>query len=258
MADPITRRTLLASAAAASTVALTGCKATGETTQAEASPAEPAISLKQGATILLQGYSITDAGRSRKAEATANDFAMLGGGYAKLIAYYLLSKYADKELQIYNRGISGNRVPDLQGRWQKDCIDLKPDVISILIGVNDIWRTFDRGSTATAQDYADQLNALLKTTKDALPNAQLIICEPFVLRCGAVSDKWFPEFDKRRAVAKAAAKSAGAFFVPFHEMFEAAVAAGSPPKHWAGDGVHPSQHGQGLMAARWLGETGLA
>ena len=257
MTTPITRRTMLATTAAVSAAALAGCKSTGAGSETKAAP-RPAITLKQGATVLLQGDSITDAGRDRKTQDTANNFTMLGNGYAKLIAFHLLSKHADKQLKVYNRGISGNRVPDLQNRWQQDCLDLKPEVVSILIGVNDIWRKFDRGSTATTQDYADQLSALLATTKQSLPGVQVVICEPFVLRCGAVKDEWFPEFDERRAAAKSAAQQAGALWVPFHEMFEAAVAAGSEPNVWAGDGVHPSAQGQALMAARWLGETGLA
>jgi len=220
--------------------------------------AAPAIKLTKGATVLLQGDSITDAGRDKKGQDNVNDFKMLGNGYAKLISYHLLSKHADKQLKIYNRGISGNKVPDLDKRWDRDCLNLKPDVVSILIGVNDIWHKMHGRYDGTPATYESGFKALLKRTKAALPGVQIIVCEPFVLRCGAVKDSWFPEFDQRRAGAKAAAESAGALFVPFQAMFDAAVAAGSPPKHWAGDGVHPSAHGQGLMAARWLGDTGLA
>ncbi len=217
-----------------------------------------AIELKKGATILLQGDSITDAGRSRETQDTANDFAMLGNGYAKLIAYGLLSKHADMELKIYNRGISGHKVPDLDARWDKDCINLKPDVVSILIGVNDMWHKMNGNYAGTVESYETGYKALLKRTKEALPNAQLIVCEPFALRCGAVKDTWFPEFDQRRAGAKAAAESVGAVFVPFQTMFDDAVKAGSAPEFWGKDGVHPSAQGAALMAMRWLGDTGLA
>ena len=88
---------------------------------------------------------------------------------------------------------------------------------------------------------------MIERTKKALPKVQLVICEPFVLKCGAVNDKWFPEFDKYRAAAKKIAQAHHAVFVPFQSMFDEAVKY-APPNHWAGDGVHPSSHGSSLMA----------
>jgi len=255
----MTRRGLIAGVSAASAALVAG----SIPGRAQAHPhvlaaVKPPVTLKQGATVLIQGDSITDAGRSRDTQDTANDFAQLGNGYAKLIGYHLLSKYADKELKVYNRGISGHKVPDLDARWDKDCIDLKPDVLSILIGVNDIWHKMNGKYEGTPETYESGYKALLKRTKDALPDVQIIVCEPFALRCGAVKDTWFPEFDARLAGAKAAAESAGAVFVPFQAMFDAAIAAGSAPEFWAKDGVHPSAQGASLMAMRWLGDTGLA
>lgn len=258
MSSKLSRRAMItASAAGAAAIAASAIPA-----KTHAHPhvmaAVKGIELNKGATVLLQGDSITDAGRDKKGQDNVNDFKMLGNGYAKLIAYHLLSKHADKQLKIYNRGISGHKVPDLDKRWGRDCIDLKPDVVSILIGVNDMWHKMNGRYKGTPEDFESGYKALLKRTKDALPNVQLIVCEPFALRCGAVKDNWFPEWDQRVAGAKAAAKSIGATYVPFQGMFDAAVEAGSPPEHWGKDGVHPSAHGQGLMAARWLGETGLA
>ncbi len=259
----MTRRAMLTGAAAtASTALLAGCKTTVGSSDAHACCAAPAITLKQGATVLLQGDSITDAGRSRETENIPNDFAMLGNGYAKLIAYHLLSKYPDKQLKIYNRGISGHKVPDLDARWDKDTINLKPDVLSIMIGVNDYWHTVAFGSKykGTVDDYETGFKALLKRTKDALPDVQLVVCEPFVVRAadGTTRPDWFPEFDDRRARAKLAAESFGAVFVPFQAMFDAAVMAGSKNKDWSGDDIHVNEQGAALMAMRWLGDTGLA
>lgn len=239
--------------------ALAGCKSTATLTDADAiCEMPPAIFLKPGATVLFQGDSITDAGRSRQTQDKANDFAMLGKGYANMIASHLLTKYADLELKTFNRGISGHKVPQLDGRWDKDCLDIKPDVLSILIGVNDIWHSKRGSYDGTIESYAEGYKALLTRTRDALPNVQLIICEPFVTRTGAVKDEWFPDFDAYRAAAKAASDAHGAVFVPFHSMFEKAVELSGDPAYWAGDGVHPSPQGQALMASRWLGETGLA
>ena len=262
MNTKLTRRAMLAAGAAAAVGAATTATTPARADQHAKAQANKTITLKKGATVLLQGDSITDAGRSRDTQDTANDFKMLGNGYAKLIAFHLLSKHADKELKIYNRGISGHKVPDLDARWDKDCIELKPDVLSIMIGVNDYWHTVAFGNKykGTVDDYETGFKALLKRTKDALPDVQIVVCEPFVVRAadGSTRKDWFPEFDERRARAKLAAESVGAVFVPFQAMFDAAVAAGSSNKDWSGDDIHVNDKGAALMAMRWLGDTGLA
>ena len=206
--------------------------------------------LGKDCTLLFQGDSITDAGRSREEAAKPNSQPALGNGYAWLAASQLLVDRPADGIKVFNRGISGNKVPHLAERWQAECIDLKPDVLSILIGVNDIWRTFDRGEEGTAEMYETGYRELIKQTKAALPNVTLVICEPFVLRCGAVSDKWFPKFDGYRAAAKRVAEEAGAIFVPFQTTFDEASKI-APPERWAKDGVHPSPDGAALMAHTW-------
>ena len=202
--------------------------------------------LKKGGVMLFQGDSITDAGRNKK-DPKPNEQKSFGKGYAWMAGSQLLISNPAHKLTLHNRGISGNKVHQLADRWDKDCLELKPDVLSILIGVNDIWHGLNGRYDGTAKTYENDFNALLERTKKALPKVQLVICEPFVLKCGAVSDKWFPEFDKYRAAAKKMAQSHGAVFVPFQSMFDEAVKY-APPNHWAGDGVHPSPHGSSLMA----------
>jgi len=219
--------------------------------------AAPTVKLEKGATILFQGDSITDAGRDRKSEGAANNPAMLGRGYPFHLAGQLLADHAALGLSIYNRGISGNKVPDLEARWQQDCLDLKPAVLSILIGVNDIWHKLNGNYDGTPEVYRDGFTALIERTKAALPGVTLVICEPFVLRCGAVNDTWFPEFETRRAFAEEVTKGAGAIWVPFQAKFDEAVNAGTEPAYWAGDGVHPTQAGHGLMAKVWREAVGI-
>ncbi len=211
--------------------------------------------LEPGSTILFQGDSITDAGRNRQATAP-NDRAGLGNGYPLLLAAALLADHPEARLKVYSRGISGNKVPDLAARWQEDAIALKPAVLSILIGVNDMWHKLAGRYDGTVADYETGYRALLKETAEKLPDACLVICEPFVLRCGAVNDQWFPEFDQRRAVAKKLAEELGLAFVPFQTMFDEAVKA-APPQYWAGDGVHPTLAGHALMARTWREVVGI-
>lgn len=212
--------------------------------------------IQKDSIILFQGDSITDAGRDRNREGNANDKNALGRGYVYSITTQLLADRAGDGLKIYNRGISGNKVFQLADRWDKDCLELKPDIVSILIGVNDIWHTLNGNYNGTVEKYEKDYRALLNRTRKALPKVQLVICEPFVLRCGAVNDKWFPEFDKYRAVAGKMSKEFNALFVPFQSMFDNAVKQ-APPAHWAGDGVHPSMAGAYLMGQEWLKVVGI-
>jgi lysophospholipase L1-like esterase len=218
--------------------------------------AEPAKARSQGLigandVVLFQGDSITDAGWNREKGSVPNNQAGLGSGYAWLAAAALLTDRPQDGLKIFNRGISGHKVPQLAERWQRDCLDLKPNVLSILIGVNDIWHTLNGSYQGTVETYERDYRALLERTRQALPAVKLVICEPFVLKCGAVNDKWFPEFNEYRAAAKRVAQGANATFVPFQSMFDAAIQL-APPEHWAKDGVHPSSAGAALMAHAWL------
>lgn len=214
--------------------------------RAEDAPRKP---LPSKSVLLFQGDSITDAGRDRMALGP-NNVGGLGNGYPFLLACDLLRDHAASDLNILNRGISGNKVPDLQARWQQDCVELKPNVLSILIGVNDLWHRLNGNYTGTKEEYETGYRALLKGTREKLPQTRLVICEPFVLRCGSINDKWFPEFNERRASARKLAEEFGASFVPFQSMFDQATKT-APPEYWARDGVHPSLAGHALMAKTW-------
>jgi len=217
--------------------------------QAQAQSKSP--SLKKGDVILFQGDSITDARRDKKRQGSPNDAAALGLGYPLLLGSQLLADHPELDLKIYNRGISGHKVPQLDARWQEDCLDLKPAILSILVGVNDMWHKLNGKYDGTVADYGDQFAALIQRTRKALPKVRIVVCDPFVLKCGAINDKWFPEFTERRALAKKVADDAATDFVPFQSMFDQAVAAGTEPAYWARDGVHPTPAGHALMAKTW-------
>jgi len=210
---------------------------------------EIANMIQPNQTILFQGDSITDVGRNRGVTGP-NETAGFGQGYPLLLGSYLLGRFPTYSLKIYNRGISGNRVPDLHERWQADCLDLKPDILSILIGVNDIWHKLNGNYDGTVKDYEEGYHNLLDRTRRELPDVKLVICEPFVLRTGAVDDRWFPEFDERRAVAKKQAEVFAATFVPLQEVYDLAV-QDAKPTYWTGDGVHPTMAGHAKLAMAW-------
>jgi lysophospholipase L1-like esterase len=207
--------------------------------------------LESGQRIVFQGDSITDAGRMRAA-AAPNSPELLGQGYAGLCAWRLLADYPGLGLEIHNRGVSGNRVPDLDARWQHDCLALKPHLLSVLIGVNDLWHRLEGRAGGSIREYEQQYRTLVERTREALPDVRLVLCEPFTLRCGVVNRRWFPEFDELRAAAERVAVACGAIWVPFQSVFDDAVNAGTDPSYWAGDGVHPTPWGHQLLADAWL------
>jgi lysophospholipase L1-like esterase len=201
--------------------------------------------------ILFQGDSITDSVRNRD-ESSFNNSRALGSGYAMLAGAGLLEKHASLSLKIYNKGISGNKVFQLAERWDKDCLDIKPDILSILIGVNDIWHKLNGQYNGTVDVYTNDYITLLERTKKALPNVKLIICEPFAVPgVKAVDDKWYPEFYGYQKAAREIADRFAATFVPFQKVFDEAQKH-APGSYWTGDGVHPSLAGAQLMAKAWL------
>ncbi|MEX2592694.1 MAG: SGNH/GDSL hydrolase family protein [Anditalea sp.] len=210
-----------------------------------------AIRLSSGDKILFQGDSITDAGRNKE-KTTFNNPNDLGNGYAFLAAAELLHNHADKNLQIYNKGISGNKVFELAERWKNDCLAIQPEVLSILIGVNDYWHKHNGKYNGTVEVYKKDLMALLDRTKQQLPNLKLVIGEPFAVKgVKAVDDSWYPEFDAYRDAAKEVAKAFDAVFVPFQSIFDKAEKS-APGSYWTTDGVHPTMAGSELMAQAWL------
>jgi lysophospholipase L1-like esterase len=208
---------------------------------------------KKGSVILFQGDSITDAGRKKEIPG-ANDSKALGNGYAALAAGELLGAYPEAELKIFNRGISGNKIPDLAARWQADCLDLKPDILSILIGVNDLWHTFAFGNKykATVEDFETGYRELLKKTKEALPETRLVICGAFTTR----TSEDFKPLAKYAAIAEKLASEFKATFVPYQSVFDTALKA-APAEFWLWDGIHPSPSGHALMCQAWREAVGI-
>lgn len=231
------RRTFIQSSLAAS-VAIAGRETLGRV-------ARPRV----GTVVLFQGDSITDCGRD-KTRGDPNMAGTLGTGYPLLVASAELAAHSGSGLKFYNRGISGNKVPDLEQRWAADTIALKPDVLSVLVGVNDYWHTKSHGYKGTVADYETRFAALLEATRRELPAARIVVIEPFVLRCGAIDATWFPEFDERRAAAARVARQVKATFVALQDKFTQ-LAARTSPEYWAADGVHPTAAGHGFIAEQW-------
>ncbi len=203
-----------------------------------------------GKVIVFQGDSITDAGRS-KDEQRPNVAHGLGNGYAGIAAAQLLGENPSASWEVYNRGVSGHKVFQLAERWQDDAIDLRPDVLSILIGVNDFWHTLTHDYDGTVNVYERDFRALLDQTRAALPDVRLMIGQPFVVEGGSAIDGRWESFGAYRAVAERVAADVNAAWIPYQQIFDRALEE-APAPYWAPDGVHPSPAGNYLMARAWL------
>ncbi len=201
-------------------------------------------------SILFQGDSITDCGRSRE-YANLRPGAGLGSGYPTLIAARLFCDHPEIEWNIMNRAISGNRVVDLYARWKIDALNLKPDVLSIMIGVNDTWHEKATGNGVEVPRYARIYRELLEWTKSTLPAIRFVLLEPYVLDFGAVGPDWIDEINARRQVVRELAKDFGAVLIPTQEILDEA-AARTTKEYWLADGVHPLLAGHQLIADAWL------
>ena len=212
----------------------------------------PKYDLSKDDIILFQGDSITDAGRNRREEDVPNSQPQLGTGYALFTAASILADHPEKGLNLYNRGISGNKVFQLAERWEKDCLALQPCILSILIGVNDFWHTKTGGYTGTVETYATDYRNLILQTKNTLPKVKIVILEPFIIHGGtALDDTWENDFAPYRTAAKKVATDNDLIFVPLQSIFNEALKH-APAAYWGKDGVHPSMAGAQLMAQAWL------
>jgi lysophospholipase L1-like esterase len=200
--------------------------------------------------ILFTGDSITDCGRVRE------DAQHLGFGYAALTAAHLQARLASPQLKIFNRGISGNRVCDLLGRFEPDLLALKPTVVSILIGINDTWRRYDSKDAAEAKAFERDYRALLEKIARHL-KARVILLEPFLLHVPEDRHAWREDLNPKIDATRKLAVEFGAELLPLDGLF-AQAATQAPAGYWAADGVHPTAAGHALIAETWLENAGLA
>ncbi len=204
----------------------------------------------EGSRLLFQGDSITDMNWGRN-EKDRNHY--LGHSYVYLIAARLGVDNSGARLDIYNRGISGNTVSDLRARWQKDAIEMKPDLLSILVGTNDVAREVQ------SDDFRSDYRYILDASRNANPDLRLVLLDPFVLRSGGLMDEkvWTTRragVDILRGVVAQLAGDYDAVHIRTQDVFDAAADAVCP-EQWIWDGVHPLPQGHELIARNWLQEV---
>ena len=190
---------------------------------------------KENSVILFQGDSITDCGRNRE------DPDSLGDGYVNLIAGTLARNHSQSNLKLINRGISGDKIRDLQLRWDADCMDISFNILSILVGVNDTLIT-------PAELFEEEYRMLLKRTTGEL-NSTIILCEPFLLL--GDNNAYRDDLNPKIEIVHRLSEEFSTLLLPLDKIFRKSCLL-HPPEYWAPDGVHPTPAGHALIAKSWI------
>lgn len=222
---------------------------TGFAVDALASKIDPP---KNGLIFLFQGDSITDGNRGRD-QSDLNH--VMGHGYASNIAARVGADFPQSDLHFYNRGISGNTVAQLKDRWQTDALDIKPDVLSILVGVNDTNAYIHNIAAGDPfQQFEADYRTILTQSRQQNPNLLIVLGLPFVFpgsRTNEHLDLWKTSVTQRKEIIKKLAAEFNAVIVDYPAMFDKAI-SDTNVNYWIWDGVHPTVPAHELMAREWI------
>ena len=209
--------------------------------------------------ILFQGDSITDGNRYKSRASEWDKNHQIGHSYVYIITGLLGMQYPERGFEFINRGISGNIAGELAKRWQADALDVDPDVLSILIGVNDCVRAAERAvKDFSAAKYEEDYRLILKQSREKNPDLKIVLLEPFAYpELQNVSSS--PEIRRvimrsEQKIVRRLAEEFDAVFVPLQEVFDEALKL-REPKYWLWDGTHPTEAGHALIAREFLKVT---
>lgn len=209
--------------------------------------------LKKNDVVLLTGDSVTDCGRSRDCDNEGRDNVNgMGNGYPAMVKAYLNAMHPELELTVINKGISGNRTCDILNRMDVDHLNLKPDVVTLLIGVNDVWRHFDAPDIRQidAEEYRLNMDRILADLKTVA--REILVLAPFQIK-PADDHPMYQMTLQYAKIAKEAAEQAGVRFFDAQAMFDVKI-AGTDAKLYSADTVHPTVNGHVLLADAILRE----
>lgn len=200
--------------------------------------------IPKSAKILFQGDSITDASRNR------DDPDHLGEGWVAMLKPWVDARLPECRYQFVNRGIGGNRVVNLLERWERDCVAIQPDVLSILVGVNDTWRRYDQNDPTSVDQFRAGYRDLLVRFRE-VNDGPIILCSPFLSHVSDVVAGMREDLDPKIGAVEALAEEFQAIYVDLNTAFKHACDK-REPQYWTHDGVHPTLAGQALIAQTWL------
>ena len=210
--------------------------------------------------ILFQGDSITDGNRYKSQASEWDKNHQIGHSYVYIVTGLLGMQYPERGFEFINRGISGNTVGELALRWQKDALDINPDVLSILIGVNDCIRASNRSvKDFSAENYETGYRQILQQILEKNPDVKIVLLEPFAYTETQSVEGSSPEIRRvilktEQKIVRRLAEEFNAVFVPLQDVFDQAKAL-REPKYWIWDGTHPTEAGHALIAREFLRAT---
>lgn len=199
-------------------------------------------------TLLFIGDSITDTGRDRL------DGKSLGQGFPLHIAAYLQTRFPEKRLTVLNRGVGGDTLSDMKDRWEEDCLMINPDIVTVLIGINDTWRNMDAGKSMTEEELSEfesDYRFLLKSLHQRT-DARVVLMEPYVLPFPKDRVDWRPDLDPRIQIVRKMARDYQTELIPLDGLMNAEGIKNGFSYYTGEDGVHPTVAGHGLIAQSWI------
>lgn len=216
---------------------------------------------QQGKRVLFIGDSVTDGNWGGSGRSLTDLNHIYGHGYMFLCASEYQAKYPEKDYAFFNRGVSGNTISDLKNRWQKDVLDLQPDILSILVGINDVNHAKELGALEVdTKSFEADYRQVIELALQQNPHLKLIIGEPFSAKVGERAknwDFWNNNCRKLAEITKKLALEYGATYLPYQEMFDKLSNKGnSSAAYWMWDGVHPTAAGHWHMAQLWMKKIG--
>lgn len=206
---------------------------------------------KAGDVVLFQGDSITDCSRDRE------KFNCLGNGYSKKIARIYDNLFDEHNVTFVNKGISGNRSIDIVNRYKNDIKEINPSFISLLIGINDVWRKYDSNSPTSKEEFEENYRKILNSIKKDLPNTKILIIEPFLLHSDKEKIVWHETLDPIIGVVRKLAHEYADYFLPMDGVFQSYIVKGIKEEKLAEDGVHPTSEGHGIIAYEYMKLLGI-
>lgn len=201
---------------------------------------------KRGTTVLFYGDSITDASRDRE-----NPWHM-GHGYAKKVADIYNALYPESKVKFFNRGVGGDRLSDLLERYDGDVLPVRPDFVSVLIGINDTWRRYDSGLIVTADEFEKEYRYLLERLHLDFPESRIMMIEPFLLPTDKEKECYWEDLGPKIEIVKRLAVELADFYLSSGQVFEEEMGKGATLLQLSEDGVHPTNEGHNCLAVKWL------
>ena len=202
------------------------------------------LGLTDNPTILFQGDSITEVGR----DYTRDDG--IGTGYAMMVANWFSENSTEKKVRFINRGVAADKIKDLKNRWQEDCLNLEPDIVSILIGINDIVGNHFWESPTSTKNFEKDYRSILEQTNDVL-GARIVLLTPFIVYMTKPQLVYKILLKQKIGVIKKLSKEFKTILVPLDRIFVEATSE-REPTYWSADGIHPTEKGHTLIAKSWI------